>query len=75
MAKIGSHIFNSNERARQSQLRIQDFPGGAPTPQVGTQTYYLGHFPPKLIKLKKKKLDQDGVRVPRSPLDALEEIH
>ena len=40
-------VFNNNGIS-------QDFPRGAPTPKMGTQTYYVGHFPRKLHKIAKE---------------------
>ena len=37
-----------------SQMRIQDFPRGAPTWEVGALTYYFGVFPRKLHNIEKK---------------------
>ena len=49
------------------QWRIQDFPrgGGAPTPQVGVRTYFIG----RKLHENERILTPRGARVPGAPLD------
>ena len=65
-SKTWKHRLHNRALISSLQWRIQDFPrgGGAPTPQVGVRTYFIG----RKLHENERILTPGGGRVPGAPL-------